>query len=363
MILIRAGQVLGLLFLIGPISDLASSSDSPARKAAIAVVLAAFVAVYLAVWPPAPPLATKGTNATRAALVLLAALGALTLVLGAPGSFALLFWYVIAAAGLTLPAAEALVVTGVTAAAVAVGLAATGSDSSTVAAYTISLVAIGAIMASLGSTTRANRKLREAREELARLAVAEERSRIARDLHDLLGHTLSLIALKTELAEKLVDSDPQRARAELEEIQDVTRQALSEVREAVQGYRRLAVADELEGARAALTAAGIDCRIDGSTDGLPEEIEDALAWGVREATTNVVRHSGASTCAISFSADAETVALEVEDDGAPASGGSQNGTGLTGLAERAQRLEGTLEAGERPQGGFRVRLTLPRRAT
>lgn len=362
MTLIRAGQALGLLFLIGPISDLVSGSQSAAQKAAITAVLAAFVALYLSVWPPAQPPATRGTNATRAAIVLLAALGALTLVLGAPGSFALLFWYVVAAAGMALPAAEALVVTGVTGAAVGAGLAATGSDSSTVAAYAISLVAVGAIMASLGSTTRANRKLREAREELARLAVAEERSRIARDLHDLLGHTLSLIALKTELATKLVDDDPRRARAELEEVQDVTRQALSEVREAVQGYRRLAVADELEGARAALTAAGIDCRIDASADGLPDELEEALAWAVREATTNVVRHSGASTCAISLSADAETVALEVEDDGAPASGSSQNGTGLAGLAERARRLDGTLEAGERPQGGFRVRVTLPRRA-
>ncbi len=359
MILIRAGQVLGLLFLIGPISDLASSSASPAQKAAIAVVLAAFVALYLAVWPPAPPLAQRGANATRAALLLLAALAALTLLLGAPGSFALLFWYVVAAAGLALPAREALVVTGVAAAAVAVGLAATGSDSSTVAAYTVSLVAVGAVMASLGSTTRANRKLREAREELARLAVAEERSRIARDLHDLLGHTLSLIALKTELAAKLVDSDPRRARTELDDVQEVTRQALSEVREAVQGYRRLAVADELEGARAALSAAGIACRIDRSADELPDEIESALAWAVREATTNVVRHSGARTCAISLSSGGGTVALQVDDDGARAPGASQNGTGLAGLAERARRLDGTLEAGARPEGGFRVRLTLP----
>jgi hypothetical protein len=158
MILIRAGQALGLLFLIGPVSDLVSSSDAPARKAVIAVVLAAFVALYLAVWPVARPLRQRGANATRTALLLLAALGALTLALGAPGSFALLFWYVVAAAGLALPAGEALAVTGVTAAAVAAGLAAAGSDGSTVAAYTVSLVAVGAIMASLGSTTRANRK-------------------------------------------------------------------------------------------------------------------------------------------------------------------------------------------------------------
>lgn len=362
MILIRAGQVLGLLFLIGPVSDLASSSDSPARKAVIAALLAAFVALYLAVWPPAPPLVQRGANATRAALVLLTALGVLTLVLGAPASFALLFWYVVAAAGLALPAREALAVTGATAAAVAVGLAVTGSDGSTISAYAVSLVAVGAVMASLGSTTRTNRKLREAREELARLAVTEERSRIARDLHDLLGHTLSLIALKTELATKLIESDPRRARTELEEVQDVTRQALHEVREAVHGYRRPTVEEELEGARSALSAAGIDCRIEGSADELPDDIGSTLAWAVREATTNVVRHSGARTCAISLATGDGAVALQVDDDGPRASGSSHNGSGLAGLAERARRLHGTLEAGGRPEGGFRVRLTLPLRA-
>src|SRR5262245_44179072 len=122
MILIRAGQALGLLFLIGPISDLVSSSGSPGQKTASAVVLAAFVALYFAVWPPGPPLAERGVNATRLAVVLLAALAALTLALGAPGSFALLFWYVVAAAGLALPARDAIVVTGVTAGAVAAGL-------------------------------------------------------------------------------------------------------------------------------------------------------------------------------------------------------------------------------------------------
>jgi two-component system, NarL family, sensor histidine kinase DesK len=316
----------------------------------------------MALWPPAPQLIHRGANATRAALVLLAALGVLTLLLGAPDSFALLFWYVVAAAGLALPAREALVVTGATAAAVAVGLAVTGSDGSTISAYAVSLVAVGAVMASLGSTTRANRKLREAREELARLAVTEERSRIARDLHDLLGHTLSLIALKTELATKLIESDPRRARTELQEVQDVTRQALHEVREAVHGYRRPTVDEELEGARVALSAAGIDCRIDGSADELPEDIESTLAWAVREATTNVVRHSGARTCAISLDTGDGTVALQVEDDGPRASGSSHNGSGLAGLAERARRLHGTLEAGGRPEGGFRVRLTLPLRA-
>ena len=111
-------------------------------------------------------------------------------------------------------------------------------------------------MTAFGRLARANRELRTTREELARLAVSEERLRIARDLHDLLGHSLSVIAIKTELARRLLERDPDRAAAELDDIQAVTREALAEVREAVQGYRRLALADALDGARKALTAAG-----------------------------------------------------------------------------------------------------------
>ena len=202
-------------------------------------------------------------------LALLAALAALTLALGAPRSFALLFVYVVAVAGIALPLVAAVPVIGAAAAVVGVGLAAAGSDGSTVAAWTLTVVGVGALTAALGSTTRANQELREVREELARQAVSEERLRIARDLHDLLGQTLSLIALKTELATRLVESDPSRAQAELIEVQRVTREALNEVREAVHGYRRLAFADALQSARATLAAAGIDCRVDGVASELP----------------------------------------------------------------------------------------------
>ena len=361
--LIRAGPLLGLLFLIGPLSDLVGGSRSSGRVAAILVALAAFVALYLALLPPVVPLARRGQPTIRAGLAVLAAIAVLPIALGAPRSFALLFVYVVAVAGMLLPAARAAAVIAATAAAVGAGLAAAGSDSSTVAAYTLTILAVGATMAALGSATRANRDLREAREELADVAVSEERVRIARDLHDLLGHTLSLIALKSELATKLVESDPRRAQAEMADVQRVTRDALAEVRETVHDYRRLAFADALEGARAALSAAGIDCRIDSSASALPADIESGLAWAVREATTNVVRHSGARACEITLATDADAVALQVDDDGAPAPTGSADGAGLTGLAERAHHLHGTLEAGARPSGGFRLRLTLPLRAT
>jgi two-component system, NarL family, sensor histidine kinase DesK len=359
---IRAGQVLGLLFLAGPVSDLGNGSRSDARTAAIAATLAVFVAIYLALLPPVSPLARLGPRALHAGIALLAAVAGLTLVLGAPPSFTLLFVYVVAAAGLLLRPRAAAVLTAVIALGVGAGLTIEGSAGSIVASHTLTVLAIGAMMAAFGNAIRTNRELRGAREELARLAVSEERLRIARDLHDLLGHTLSLIALKSELAAKLLPGDPARARDEITEVQQVTRQALTEVREAVHGYRRLAFADALDGARAALSAAGIDCRVETSAPDLPGDVESVLAWAVREAATNVVRHSGARACAITLSGDDRAVELRVDDDGAGAVNGAAGGTGLAGLAERARPLHGTLEAGARPGGGFRLRLTLPREA-
>jgi two-component system sensor histidine kinase DesK len=355
----RGGQALSLLFLTGPIADLAHASGSQARIGAIAIALAAFVVLYLALLPPAAVFVRRGPRAIHGGLALLAASAGLTLALGAPRSFALLFVYVVAAAGLLLGPWPAGVVTGVTAAAFAVGLAASGSGSSTVAAYTLTIVAVGAMMIALGEAARTNRELREAREELARLAVSEERARIARDLHDLLGHTLSLIALKSDLAARLVERDPGRARTEMTDVQDVTRQALGEIRAAVHGYGRVAFADALEGARAALSAAGIDCRVEAPAAELPAEVESVLAWAVREATTNVVRHSSAHACAITLATGTGRVALQVEDDGSGGGERSGESAGLAGLAERARLLQGTLEAGARPEGGFRVRMTLP----
>lgn len=355
---IRGGQVLGLLYLIGPLSDLGDASDSPARKAAILAAFAAFVAVYLLVLPPIRRLECRGPRAMYLALALLPAMAGIVLVLGAPRSFVALFVYVVAAAGLLLPVRAALAVIGVTAAGVCAGLSAAGAGQSEVAAHTLTVLSVGVLLTAFGNHLRTIRELRAAREEIARLAVSEERLRISRDLHDLLGHTLMLVALKSELAAKLVESEPARVRAELEEVNRVSRQALAEVREAVQGYRRLAFADALEGARAALTAAGIASSVETADAELPAEVESVLAWAVREATTNVVRHSGARFCSIRVTAEDEIVSLQVDDDGEPPRNG-RNGAGLTGIAERARRLHGTLDAGARPDGGFRLRLTVP----
>ena len=218
-------------------------------------------------------------------------------------------------------------------------------------------------------------KLNEARAELARTAVAEERLRISRDLHDLLGHSLSLIALKSELAGRMIESDPPRAAREIAELEAVARRSLAEVRQAVTGYRQPGLAAELAAARRMLASAGIDGRVDAPTSyDLPPDVDALLAWTVREASTNIVRHSGARHAGIRVEVTGATAGAELTDDGAgppaarAASGAGAGGavavtgpagSGLAGLAERAARLGGTLVAGAGKHGGFRVQVTVP----
>lgn len=169
---LRAGQLLGLLFLIGPLSDLADAGPSPAAKAAILASVGAFAALYMALLPPVGAIAGGGVRATGAVVCLLAGLAALALVLGAPRSFALLFVYVVAAAGVSLPAATAVGVTAVAAAGVGIGVLTAGAGDSTVAAWTLTVIGVGAVTTALGSAIRANEELRRMRDDRARLAVS-----------------------------------------------------------------------------------------------------------------------------------------------------------------------------------------------
>jgi two-component system, NarL family, sensor histidine kinase DesK len=358
----RAGVLLGLLFLAGPISDLLHESLGVAHLAALLLGLALFVALYLYLLPARIWHPRLGPTASLVALGLLPVIAIALLVAGAPSSFAALFVYFVAAAGLRLPPRVGAAVTLLTGLGVGIAGWLNGESDSTIAATVLTIVSIGILMTAFGRIARANRELQETREELARLAVSEERLRIARDLHDLLGHSLSVIALKSELARKLVEREPSRAAAELDDIQSVSRTALAEVREAVQGYRRLALADALESALAALAAAGIDCELNEADVALPADVDAVLAWAVREGTTNVIRHSGALHCAIRVSADPERAAVEIEDDGSAAPS-MRRGSGLNGLRERARRVRGELEAGTLPEGGFRLRLTVPLEGT
>jgi len=206
---------------------------------------------------------------------------------------------------------------------------------------------------------QANQQLSQAREQIARLAVGEERLRFARDLHDLLGHSLSVIALKSELAGRLIKTTPGLAAHEIEDIEKVARDALREVREAVTGYRQPALAAELAGAREALTAAGIEYHVDQDHVPLPPAVEAVLAWTVREGVTNVMRHSQATRCAIRVLKKDGQATIEVIDDGR--GGVPEAGSGLHGLEERVRERGGTLTAEALPHEGFRLRVTLPLR--
>ncbi|HVS04977.1 MAG TPA: sensor histidine kinase [Candidatus Dormibacteraeota bacterium] len=204
---------------------------------------------------------------------------------------------------------------------------------------------------------QANRQLSLAREQIARLAVGEERLRFARDLHDLLGHSLSVIALKSELAGRLIKNTPGLAAHEVEDIEKVAREALREVREAVAGYRQPTLAAELAGAHEALTAAGIQYHVDQDHAPLPPAVEAVLAWTVREGVTNVMRHSQATRCSIRITNQDGRATVEVVDDGR--GGTLQPGSGLRGLRERVLERGGTLTAEPLPHEGFRLRVSLP----
>jgi two-component system sensor histidine kinase DesK len=176
-----------------------------------------------------------------------------------------------------------------------------------------------------------NLDLLRAREENSRLAVADERNRFARDLHDILGHSLTVITVKAELANRLLDVDPERARSELVDLERLSRDALADVRRAVEGYRDLSLPGELARAREALRAAEIDADLPNSADEVPSELRELFAWTVREGVTNVIRHSGASRCTVRLGASE----VEVRDDGAGPGPATRAGTGLDGLRERA----------------------------
>ena len=354
----RLGVVVGLLFLGGPLADLFRGSFGAGHRAALLAGTALFVFAYVSLLPPSPWVTRRGPAATLVLLASLPAIAIALLVGGAPHSYGALFVYFAAAVGMLLPERVAAGLIALTGAGVAVAGIAAGDSSGAVAATALTVFAIGVMMTAFGRIARQNRELQATRDELARLAVSEERLRIARDLHDLLGHSLSVIALKSELASKLVEREPERAAAELGDIQSVTRDALAGVREAVQGYRRMSLAHELEGARKALAAAGIDCSLGEAAVELPEDVDAVLAWAVREGATNVIRHSRAQHCAIRVDADGRRAAVEIEDDGS-GDGVGVGGSGLAGLRERAVRLRGELEAGGRPEGGFLLRLTVP----
>lgn len=212
-------------------------------------------------------------------------------------------------------------------------------------------------------------ELDEARETRARLAVADERLRFGRDLHDVIGRNLAVIALKSELAVQLARRERPEAVEQMIEVQRIARESQREVRDVVRGYREVDLGVELIGAQGVLTAAGIACEVRGETAGLPAEVQSALGWVVREATTNVLRHGNAGRCEVEIRVLEGRVVLTVENDGAKDDGAENDGSsdaplesrgsGLAGLRERLAAVDGTLEAGRVRKDVFQVVAEVP----
>jgi two-component system sensor histidine kinase DesK len=366
-----------LVCLLFPILALVKTRLAPVQLLIALAGLVVFAASYFWVmWPHLLKRALPARAQTRTAL-LLVMLTALVLVLSLMygSGFLWLFVGVSAIAGVTLRAHRAFeVVVVLTLLTVAIGVALSGGVAQTDWLHLIPLVllvrGLGVDMIGLALLGDALRDLYAARRELARMAVMEERLRLARDLHDLLGHNLSLITLKSELARRLVVTEPARAAHEIQQVERVARQTLREVREAVANEREPTLRSELDGARQLLEAARIAWTIKNTTATLPPAIDAVLAWTVREGITNVIRHSRARQCIIRVTDEAGSARVEVLNDGGrdrqPDGAQLAAGSGIAGLAERVQALGGHLEAGPHLTDGawgFRLSVELPIRSS
>jgi two-component system sensor histidine kinase DesK len=222
-------------------------------------------------------------------------------------------------------------------------------DNSLSFAIAFAVIAVTSAMVAI----RRSRDLEAAQRENARLAVEEERNRVARDLHDILGHSLTVIRVKAELAARMVDLDPARARAEAEAVESLAREALADVRGAVEGFREISLAAEIARAREALESAGIAADLPRRVDTVDPALRELYAWTVREGVTNVIRHSGARTCSVAI----DERGLRLADDGTvagPGPAGRSQGHGLTGLAERARLAGASLSARRLEPRGFEL---------
>jgi two-component system sensor histidine kinase DesK len=387
--------VVWLAFLVPPVSDLVRRHPPLLHLGLTLLGVALFAGVYT--WATgrnarslvdAEPVAKGRPWDPWLLLAVLSALGVTVVLYDHATNWLELFIFTAAyAAGRLLAVRAALAVIALALLTLVTGLLA-GSQLDDIGSAAVFVLVTGIVTFGMVQSIRNGRELRAARQEIARLAVLAERERIARDLHDLLGHNLSLIALKSELARRLMSVAPERAASEIGDVEQVARSTLQEVREAVADYRRLTLADEVRGAQEILAAAGIAYQVEGEENAfaLPGPQETVLAATVREGVTNVIRHSHARHCIIRLSRDALTAGVEVADNGTGASsagmdrvpdaaqpsapetgaatarrapGMSQRGSGLDGLAERVAALGGRFEAGPRTEGGFRLAVCLP----
>jgi two-component system sensor histidine kinase DesK len=350
------GIMFGLVYLCYPVVDIVNGKVPWDEAAWQIIALVAFVAAYVTT-----VLTASDDHEERNPLTL-PLLGVLTLM---AAGYPLVFgagWlalpiYVSVVFSMGLPPRSALPAVGGMAAILIVDGLIKNADGGTLTLLVMEVLTLGLLFMGVRNTRLLVFQVRQAQKEVARLAANEERLRIARDLHDLLGHSLSLIVLKSELARRLAEQGSDRAVQEVADIESVARQALVEVREAVTGYRRRCLSEEIDGARAALAAAGVELTVRTSGTPLPDALDGLLGWAVREAVTNVVRHARATRCEITLTYGKAGALLEVDDNGV--SGPYQPGSGLTGLTERVGAAGGSVEV-DPTAAGFRLRVVVPR---
>lgn len=351
-----------LVFLGYPISDILGTRYPQTRAIIAWVCLVGFAVVYLfTMWVCLTLVPRVATGVRLLPLAALFATG-ITFTLVFRGQWTGLLIYCGVAAGWTLRWRWLLPVLFALGAFMVVAGVLIGYGWADIGFITFLTVALGFTMLAFRRLIATVIELRTARAEVARLAIADERLRISRDVHDILGHSLSVITLKAQVARRLMYSDPDAAAEAIGDVESVARESLAEVRGMVTGYRQRSLADELQGARDVLDAAGIAFAVTRDNVAPPAPVDSLLAWTVREGVTNVLRHSRAHHCEISLEASNGGFTVAIVDDGV---GGVANagGSGLHGLRERVGAAGGRLEAGPGERGGFRLQAYVPRAAT
>ncbi|MFH9353026.1 sensor histidine kinase [Kitasatospora sp. NPDC017646] len=365
-----AWMLLWMTYLAYPAGNLVNGGHSPAGQVFGWACLAVFVVSYvlLVIFRSQAGMRPRACQVIVGTMIVLAVVSSFAL----GGAFLTMFIYAsVCLAVITPPNLALRALIGMAALTAATGLVIhAGNDN--ISTFVLTAFLSGVAMAGLQRLVATMKELREARAAVAHLAASEERLRLARDLHDLLGHSLSLITLKSELAGRFMDAGKdEAARAQVADIEQVARQSLIDVREAVTGFRRPTLPVELAAARTALSAAQV--RLEAAPElvdawpSLANEEAGALAWALREAVTNIVRHGeGATVCTVTadetWECDGERNAvLEITDNGR-GPGKSQPGNGLSGLEERLALVGGRLETGPGERGkGFRLRASVPLR--
>lgn len=342
------GAVFSLLWLITVGTAVVAASPGPASAVAGLALVVLFGLAFLAAAPIAWTLPLRGRLLVSAGLWALS----FTLVPWLGGDIVGTWTYVGVIVGMSvLPwRLTWLTIAALAALALVSEIVQAGQWSDGLIFLPAIVLSISMMMAAFARTIAAVNQLQATQERMAILAAERERDRVARDIHDILGHTLTVLTVKAELAGRLVEVDPPRAVTEIGEVEALARGALADVRATVAGFRGVTVSGEIAAARAALRAAGIEADLPGSTESVPAERRELAGWVVREGVTNVIRHSGATRCRVSL----DGRGVEVCDDGSGPGSAAETSTGLTGLRERAEASGARLSLGRSDLGGFRL---------